>query len=173
MSKIHYKDVMVSVRASQITSLANAYSIIYSGADQNKHQSSTSLAFVRGIHRWPVNSPRKRPVTQKMFPIDDVIMCQVANHSKTPHASLYFGMLCISTVKMWNWKRHCSTCSLFSLQSIWVVCYLSRRPRHHLCDKTQNVYHVHWFTTPQTRSEDGSSLDYRYPHGSEEYVYIT
>ena len=33
-----------------------------------------SLAFVRGIHRWPVNSPHKWPVMQKMFPFDDVIM---------------------------------------------------------------------------------------------------
>ena len=46
----------------------------YSGADQRKYQSSTSLAFVRGIHRWPVNSPHKGPVTRKMFPFDDVIM---------------------------------------------------------------------------------------------------
>ena len=30
--------------------------------------------FVRGIHRWPVNSPHKGPVTRKMFPFDDVIM---------------------------------------------------------------------------------------------------
>ena len=46
-----------------------------SGTDQRNHQSSASLAFVRGIHRWPVNSPHKGPVTQKMFPFDDVIMC--------------------------------------------------------------------------------------------------
>ena len=44
------------------------------GADQRKHQSSASLAFVRGIHRRPVNSPHKGPVTRKMFPFDDVIM---------------------------------------------------------------------------------------------------
>ena len=60
--------------ASQITSLTVVYSIVYSGADQRKHQSSASLAFVRGIHRWPVNSPHKGPVTRKMFPFDDVIM---------------------------------------------------------------------------------------------------
>ena len=41
--------------ASQITSLTIAYSTVYSGADQIKHQSSASLALVRGIHRWPVN----------------------------------------------------------------------------------------------------------------------
>ena len=60
--------------ASQITSLTIVYSTVYLGADQRKHQSSASLAFVWGIHRGPVNSPHKRPVTRKMFPFDDVIM---------------------------------------------------------------------------------------------------
>ena len=60
--------------ASQITSLTIVYSTVYSGADQRKHQSSVSLAFVRGIHRGPVNSLHKRPVTRKMLPYDDVIM---------------------------------------------------------------------------------------------------
>ena len=46
----------------------------YSDADQRKHQSSASLAFVWGIDRGPVNSPHKWPVTRKMFPFDDVIM---------------------------------------------------------------------------------------------------
>ena len=58
----------------QITSLTIVYSTFYSGADQRKHQSSPSLAFVRGIHGWPVNSPHKGPVMRKMFPFDDVIM---------------------------------------------------------------------------------------------------
>ena len=60
--------------ACQITSLAIVYSTVYSGADQSKHQSSASLAFVWGIHRGPVNSPHKWQVTRKMFPFDDVIM---------------------------------------------------------------------------------------------------
>ena len=59
---------------SQITSLTIVYSIVHSDADQRKHQSSASLAFVRGIHRVPVNSPHKWPVTRKMLPFDDVIM---------------------------------------------------------------------------------------------------
>ena len=46
----------------------------FSSADQRKHLNSVSLVFVRGIHRWPVNSPHKWPVTRKMFPFDDVIM---------------------------------------------------------------------------------------------------
>ena len=47
-------------KASQITSLGIVYSTVYSGVNQRKHQSSASLAFVRRIHRGPVNSPHKR-----------------------------------------------------------------------------------------------------------------
>ena len=64
-------DVIMSATASQITSLTIVYSTVYSGADQRKHQRSASLAFVRGIHWWPVNSPYKGSVTRKMFPFDD------------------------------------------------------------------------------------------------------
>ena len=71
---IHYDDVIMGTIASQITSLTSVYSTVYSGADQSKNQSSASLAFVWGIHRRPVNSPHKWPVTRKMFPLDDVIM---------------------------------------------------------------------------------------------------
>ena len=63
--------------AAQITSLMIVYSNVYSGADQRKHQSSAALAFVWGIHRWPVNSLHKGPVTWKMFPFDDVIIISV------------------------------------------------------------------------------------------------
>ena len=70
----HYSDVIMGTMASQITSLTIVYSTIYSGADQRQYQSSVSLAFVRGIHRWLVNSPHKGPVTRKRFPFDDVIM---------------------------------------------------------------------------------------------------
>ena len=64
----------MTMLASQITSLTVVYSIVYSGVNQRKHQSSASLAFVREIHRGPVNFPHKWPVTRKMFPFDDVIM---------------------------------------------------------------------------------------------------
>ena len=70
----HNADVIMGAIASQITSLTIVYLTIYSGADQSKHQSSALLAFVWGIHRGPVNSPHKWPVTRKMFPFDDVIM---------------------------------------------------------------------------------------------------
>ena len=56
----HYSDVIMGAIASQITSLTIVYSIVYSDADQRKHQSPASLAFVRG-----------------MLPFDDVIMIYV------------------------------------------------------------------------------------------------
>ena len=71
---MHYNDVRMSAMGSQITSLTTVYSYGYSGADKRKLQSSVSLTFARGIHRWPVNSPHKGPVTRKMFPFDDVII---------------------------------------------------------------------------------------------------
>ena len=70
----HYDDVVMGAMASQITSFAIVYSTVYSDADQRNHQSSASLAFVQGIHRGPVNSPHKMPVTWKMSLFDDVIM---------------------------------------------------------------------------------------------------
>ena len=66
--------------ASEITSLTVVYSIVYSGVNQRKHQSSASLAFVREIHQGPVNFPHKWPVTRKMFPFDDVIMGNRVSH---------------------------------------------------------------------------------------------
>ena len=70
----YYSDVIMSSMASQMTSFSNVCSTVCSGADQRKHQGSASVAFLRGIHLWPVVSPHKGPVTQKMFPFDDVIM---------------------------------------------------------------------------------------------------
>ena len=65
--KNRYGDVIMSAMASQITSLTIVYSTVYSGAVQRKYQSSASLAFVWGIHRWLVNSPHKGPVMRNCF----------------------------------------------------------------------------------------------------------
>ena len=69
----HHNDVIMSSMTSQITGVSIVNSAVCSGAYQRKHQSSAWLVFVRGIHRWPMNSPHKGPVTRKMFPFDDVI----------------------------------------------------------------------------------------------------
>ena len=92
---IHYIDVIMSVMASQITSISIVYWTVCSGGYQRKYQSSTSLAFVRGNHRGPVDSPHKGPVTQKKYPIDDVIMY----HDKIMrniNVVIFYGIYCIS-----------------------------------------------------------------------------
>ena len=74
---MHYTDAIMGAIASQITSLTIVYSTVYSDAVQRKHQSTVSLAFVpvhHFVHRGPVTSPHKWPVTQKMFPFNDFIM---------------------------------------------------------------------------------------------------
>ena len=94
--RCHYDDVIMTMLASQITSLMVVYSIVYSVVNQREHQSSASLAFVREIHRGPVNFPHKWPVTRKMFPFDDVIMVlfkypptQVLSHDDISDRRLY------------------------------------------------------------------------------------
>ena len=83
LSVFHYTDVIMSAIASQITIVSIIYSAVCSGADQRKHQNSVSQAFVRGIHRWPMNSPHIGPVTPKMLPFDDVIMSRVQSLCNT------------------------------------------------------------------------------------------
>ena len=74
---IHQQGIFSTGRitvASQITGVSIVWPTDGSDADQRKHQSSASLAFVREIHRWPVNSPYKGLVTRKLFPFDDIVM---------------------------------------------------------------------------------------------------
>ena len=111
----HYRDVLMGTMASQITSLTIVYSNVDSGADQRKHQSSASLAFVRGIHRGPVNSPHKWSVTRKMCPFDDVIMnCREDGAFITsPHApvcdtnseDIAYGFNHYTTASIWTCQR--------------------------------------------------------------------
>ena len=74
VSWIHHSDVIISETASLITGVSIVDSTFCAGADKRKQKSSASPAFVRGIHRWSVNSPHKGPATWKIFPFDDVIM---------------------------------------------------------------------------------------------------
>ena len=106
----HYSDAIMGAMASQITSLTTVYSTVYSGVDQRKHQISASLAFVRGIHRWPVNTPHKWPATRKRIPFDDVIMCldvlwrHIASFMKSWHC--YISMCAVISYNV-NYLSHC------------------------------------------------------------------
>ena len=78
---------------------------------QLKENSSASLAFVRGIHRWPVNSQQEGPVTRKMFPFDDVIMHSTCNNviRRMYHPYLFDQVLHWTPFVCWvigKWCRH-------------------------------------------------------------------
>ena len=64
----------MSAMASQMTGVSVVYPTVCLGADQRKQQSSAWRAFVKGIHRWPVDSPHKGPVKREMFLFDYVMM---------------------------------------------------------------------------------------------------
>ena len=79
-SFIHYSDVIIHTMAFQITCVSIICSTVYLGADQRKYKNSVSQAFVRGIHRSPMDSTHEGLTTRKMFPFDDIIMeCIIVN----------------------------------------------------------------------------------------------
>ena len=119
----------MSIMASQITSASIVYSTVCSGANQRKHQSSTSLSFVRGIHQWPVNSSYKGPITRKMFPFDDVIMERY--HIFHPQ-TLIMEVVATTTYKLFTmhwtiWRNICRryfSTNLFLIR--WLIFYLPK-----------------------------------------------
>ena len=88
----YYSDVIMIAIAARITGVSIVCSAVFLGSDQIKHQNSASLAFVRGIHRWPVDSLIKWPVTPKMFLFDDVIMNRIVMYvfSLAPLGTLWW-----------------------------------------------------------------------------------
>ena len=72
-TRVHYSDVIKGAMTSHHPHdcLLNR---LFRRRTTNTPKLYTSLAFVRGIHRWPVNSPHKWPVTRNIFPFDDVII---------------------------------------------------------------------------------------------------
>ena len=125
-SNIHYSDVIIGTISSQITNLTIVYSTVYSDADQRKHQSSASLAFVRGTHGGggAVNSPHKWPVKRKMLPFDDVIM------------SIYTSGL--KTCKAARLTMSCGDNSL--LVVLQIVTHSKKRTVHHTCSSSQRSH---------------------------------
>ena len=96
------------------------YSTVCLGADQRKHQSSASLAFVWGIHRWPVNSPHTGPVTR---PFDDVII--VIDHATLctfAYRTTLWSLFCIDDLVF-----HYSVLVRYPLQDIYNVSIIYKK----------------------------------------------
>ena len=98
----------------------------FTGADQRKNQSSASLAFVTGIHRWPVDYPHKGPITRKRFPFDDVTMENL-------------------TIVRWHWYNcHIHTVDKYCLSNGSLPHFNILRPRQdngrHFADDILNAF---------------------------------
>ena len=100
------------------------------GADQRKHQSSASLVFVRGSHRWHMNSPHKWPVTRKMFPFDDVIMSESY-------------LTCVPTIFLLAWPK-CTINYTLNVYIIWTLfpTFLWYTPDGNNMPSTQPCKHI-------------------------------
>ena len=100
----HYSDVIMGTMGSQITSLTIVYSTVYSGADKGKHQSTASLAIVRGIHWWLVNSH-----------------AQMASNAE--NVSIWWRHHACFTYGMWWRYQALATCSLAQLYKTMMTSY--------------------------------------------------
>ena len=116
----HCNGVIMGAMASQITRVSIVCSTVCPCAEQRKHQSSASLVFVRGTHRWPVDSPHKGQVTRKMFPFDGVIMISHNTPFRAEMCTFLFWMVCcgiwgrciVGFVRLvysmwWDWRNSC------------------------------------------------------------------
>ena len=108
---------------SQITTLTIVYPTVYSGAHQRKHQKLRVTGLCAGIYWCPVNSPHKWPVTRKMFPLDDVIMCYKIHTTAWLNIKLYTSQL--PKLPKLTQRTHDAIITLFLLGS--VISYIKNR----------------------------------------------
>ena len=161
---IHYDDVIMSAMASQITSFTIVYWTVYSDADQRKHQSSVSLAFVRGIHRGPVNSPHKWPATRKMFPFHDVIMTMAAV-ALIPWFAYWEYNIGRSLSSMCNDSTVCAISEKWTniYISIYVFSAINQRSGYMATTKTTNcsiTFPCHWLPSSENHKQSSTILIY-------------
>ena len=112
-SRHNYNDVTMSAMASQITSLSIVYSTVYS----RRRSKKTSQLRITGLcaGNSPMNSPHKEPVTQKIFPFDDVVMMSGPDGKRISSKLWWFRCLACqrrSSQWMWNMKLQIFTYSV-------------------------------------------------------------
>ena len=157
----------MSTMASQITGLMIVYSTVYSDADQRKHQSSASLAFVRGIHRRPVNSPHKWPVTQKNVSIwwrhheNGQVPFNNDTLQSTNRLNISRNVLQLSSLINSNGKgntmevyvtRYCPATQII-LHLTKKVCFLSRYVAMEWATADQNILSYTWYRGRCTKKD--------------------
>ena len=109
----------MTAMASQITGVSIVCSAVCWGSDQIKPQSPASLAFVRGIHRSPVDSHHNRPVRRKWFPFDDVIMFMFVTQIQHNTLSVLFGSTKVHIVKWQSTKTMWDLCKRYRARLVY------------------------------------------------------
>ena len=113
--------------ASQITSLTIVYSNCLFRRRSKKTSKLRTLAFVQGIHRWPVNSPHKGPVMFEMFPFDDVIM-KLCNKGLCSQALFVLASWRDQWLLSRSWSVHCPSWPLmFGLPQVYTASYIMKK----------------------------------------------
>ena len=130
---IHYGDVIMTTIASQITSLSVVYSIVYSDADQRKHQSSASLAFVWGIHRDRWIPRAKGQLRGKCFHLM-TSSCYAQKYTWAERRTYNKEIWCIM-----SWFRPFTLLSYFLWLCVWVV------PSHSVGNFCSYSYSTVWW----------------------------
>ena len=147
----------MSAMTFESTSLAAVYASVYSGANQRKHQSSSSLAFMRGIHRWPVNSPHKGQQRGKCFHLMTSSWSDVTSWRCSDDAFLekkmyptdicqYPGLAVKGSIKIWKSRYSNQTIDNYSLLTWKCFWYSTKYVKlYQLCNtfqltsKSQNI----------------------------------
>ena len=153
-SSTHYNDIIMSTMAFQITGVSIVYSTICSGTDQRKYQSSASLAFVRGIHRWPVNSPSQYKDNLSRYGYSHYNDEKVVRPSFLYNGNPYIG----KAPWYWDSPRILAWFALYHLCPVWLWFYLlllfiislflvglSSPGNKSLCQPYLYVEHIHEF----------------------------
>ena len=115
----------MSAMASQITSLMIVYSTVYSGADKKTHQSSVSLAFVQGIHRWPhITSTFISPIEYKSRNRHQNLWVGQYVSSWWPQVWLrtWIVLFYVINIQMLNWWRKGCPMAFYSFWTKVVLC---------------------------------------------------
>ena len=117
----HYSKVIMSTTASQIAGVWIVYSNVCSCADRRKCQCSASLAFVRGIYRWPVDTPHKGLVTQKCFHLMSSLSFNVSIQYHILCKSITNFMFRRHIIPIEEWQWFYDTQTFFALLDYWKV----------------------------------------------------
>ena len=131
----------MSAMASQITDDSIVCSSFCFGTDPRRHQSSTSLAFVRGIHRLPVDSPHKGFSNAEKLPFDDVIMLEngaiLFTGGELPST---FPPFCYFPPFLASSKHHWHDMLQHSCDTIWIK--QGKSEGFDSCDRPSNLTHI-------------------------------